>query len=48
MSGFPYGEVRISGFPIAPNNEMFVEVWHTSPTQGYAYLVNLTTGQAVN
>ena len=44
---FPYGEVRISGFPIAPNNEMFVEVWHTSPTQGYAYLVNITTGQVV-
>jgi hypothetical protein len=44
---YPYGEVRISGFPIAPNNEMFVEVWHTSATQGYAYLVNITTGQAV-
>jgi hypothetical protein len=44
---FPYGEVRIAGFPIAPNNEMFVEVWHTSPTQGYAYFLNYNTGQVV-
>ncbi len=44
---YPYGEVRIGGFPVAPGNDIFVEVWHTSPTQGYAYLVNYTTNQSV-
>jgi len=44
---YPYGEVRISGFPIAPGDDMFVEVWHTSSTQGYAYLVNYNNNQAV-
>ena len=27
---------------------MFVEVWNTSPTVGHAYLVNVTTQQAVS
>jgi hypothetical protein len=44
---FPYGEVRITNLPIAPGDDYFVEVWHTSATQGYAYLVNLNTAQAV-
>jgi hypothetical protein len=44
---YPYGEVRIGGFPVAPGDDMFVEVWHTSPTQGYVYLVNYNTNQAV-
>lgn len=44
---YPYGEVRISGFPVAPGDDMFVEVWHTSATQGYAYLVNYNTNQTV-
>jgi hypothetical protein len=44
---FPYGEVRIGGFPIVPGDDMFVEVWHTSPTQGYAYLVNFNNNRAV-
>jgi Peptidase A4 family len=44
---YPYGEVRIGGFPIAPGDDMFVEVWHTSPTQGYAYLVNYNNNKAV-
>lgn len=44
---YPYGEVRISGFPIAPGDDLFVEVWHTSSTQGYAYLVNYNNSQAV-
>ena len=42
---YPYGEVRIGGFPITPGDDMFVEVWHTSPTQGYAYLVNYNNNQ---
>lgn len=44
---YPYGEVRISSLPVAPGDDIFVEVWHTSSTQGYAYLVNYTTGQSV-
>lgn len=44
---FPFGEVRITNLPIAPGDDFFVEVWHTSATQGYAYLVNLNTNQAV-
>jgi hypothetical protein len=44
---YPYGEVRISGFPIAPGDDIFVEVWHTSATQGYAYLVNYNNSQSV-
>ena len=44
---YPYGEVRISNLPIAPGDDMFVEIWHTSSTQGYAYLVNENTAQSV-
>jgi len=44
---YPYGEVRIGGFPVAPGDDLFVEVWHTSSTQGYAYLVNYNNNQAV-
>jgi hypothetical protein len=44
---YPYSEVRISGFPIAPGDDMFVEVWHTTATQGYAYLVNYNNNQSV-
>jgi hypothetical protein len=44
---YPYGEVRIAGLPIAPGDDLFVEVWHTSSTQGYAYLVNHNNNQAV-
>jgi Peptidase A4 family len=44
---YPYGEVRISNLPIVPGDDLFVEVWHTSSTQGYAYLVNLNNNQAV-
>lgn len=44
---YPYGEVRISNLPIAPGDDLFVEVWHTSATQGYAYLVNYNNNQSV-
>ena len=44
---YPYGEVRIPSLPVTFGNVVFVEVWHTSATQGYAYLVNETTGQSV-
>lgn len=44
---YPYGEVRISSLPVTAGDVVFVEVWHTSSTQGYAYMVNETTNQAV-
>lgn len=44
---YPYGEVRISSLPVTPGDDIFVEVWHTSSTQGYAYLVNENTNQYV-
>lgn len=44
----PLGEVRITNLPIAPGDDYFVEVWHTSATQGFAYLVNFNTNQAVD
>jgi hypothetical protein len=44
---FPYSEVRISGFPIAPGQEYFMEIWSTSSTLGHAYLVNLSAKKAV-
>ena len=45
---YPYGSVRIGGFPIAPGDDMFVEVWNTSATSGHAYLVNYNNNQSVN
>ena len=45
---YPYSEVRITNLPIAPGDDYFVEVWSTSATQGYAYLVNQNTNQAVS
>lgn len=44
---YPFGSVRISSLPVAPGDDMFVEVWSTSSTQGYAYLVNYNTNQSV-
>ena len=45
---YPFGEVRIGGFPIAPGDDIFVEVWNTSATAGHAYLVNFNNNQSVN
>ena len=42
---YPYGEVRIS-LPVAKGDDVFVEIWHTSSTQGYAYIVNYTNNQS--
>jgi len=44
---YPNGEVRINNFPVTAGDDIFVEVWHTSPTQGYAYLVNENNNQVV-
>jgi hypothetical protein len=45
---YPYSEVRIGGFPIAPGDDIFVEVWNTTSTTGHAYLVNYNNNQSVN
>jgi len=44
---YPYGEVRITNLPVNPGDDLFVEVWHTSATSGYAYIINYNTDQAV-
>jgi hypothetical protein len=44
---FPYGWTRITSLPIAPGDNLFVEVWSTSSTAGHAYLVNYNTNQYV-
>jgi hypothetical protein len=45
---YPYGEVRIPSLPVTAGTDVFVEVWHTSSTQGYAYIVNENTGKYVD
>jgi hypothetical protein len=44
---YPFSEVRITNLPIAPGDDVYVEVWNTSATQGYAYLVNENANEAV-
>jgi Peptidase A4 family len=44
---FPYSEARVSGFPLAPGDTVIVEVFNTTPTNGYAFLENLSTGKYV-
>jgi hypothetical protein len=40
---FPNGSTRVSSPAIQPGDLVFVEVWSTSPTQGYAYFHNYST-----
>jgi len=40
---YPYNESVIS-LPVAQGDDMFVEVWNTSSTVGFAYVENITTG----
>jgi hypothetical protein len=42
----PFGAVNISNFQVYPGDDIFVEVWHTSPTQGFAFFLNHNTGQS--
>src|SRR5271154_3919839 len=44
---YPYGEVQISNFLVSPGDDLFVDVWNTSPTQGFAYFLDYTTNQSV-
>jgi len=43
---YPYPEVRISNFPVAPGDDLYIAVWNTSATQGNAYFVNYRTNFA--
>lgn len=45
---FPYNETRVSSPAIHPGDLVFVEVWSTSPTQGYAYFYNYSTGMSAS
>jgi hypothetical protein len=40
---YPYNESGIS-LPVGPGDDMFIEVWNTSATVGYAFVENITTG----
>jgi hypothetical protein len=44
---YPSSEIRISNLPIAPGDDYYVQVWNTSATQGYAYLVNENAYEAM-
>lgn len=37
---FPNSEVDVINMPVSAGDEVFTEVWHTSPTQGVAFIVN--------
>jgi hypothetical protein len=40
---YPNASTRVSSPVIHPGDLVYVEVWNTSPTQGYAYFNNLST-----
>ena len=42
---YPYGLTAISSLPVAPGDELFVEVWDTSATSGHAYISNICAGK---
>jgi hypothetical protein len=44
---FPYAEVRLGGFPVAPGDVMRIIVWNTSPTAGHALIVNFTANKQI-
>jgi len=43
---YPYASTRVSSPVIHPGDLVYVEVWNTSPTQGYAYFKNFSTNTA--
>ena len=40
---YPFNETRVSSPAIHPGDLIFIEVWNTSPTNGYAYFFNYST-----
>ena len=45
---YPYNEVRVSAPVIKPGDMVLIEVWNVSPTSGYAYFYNYSTGNAAS
>jgi hypothetical protein len=45
---FPADELLITNFNVAPGDVMFVEVWNVGPTEGRAYLHDVTQQEAVS
>jgi hypothetical protein len=45
---YPYNEVRVSSPAIQPGDLVFIEVWNTSSTNGYAYIKNMSTNIAAS
>ena len=43
---YPYNETRVSAPAITPGDVLFVEVWSTSTTTGYAYFYNNSTQES--
>jgi hypothetical protein len=39
--------VRITNFPIGPGEEVFCEVWNTSPTVGHAFFVDYSRNTSI-
>jgi hypothetical protein len=44
---WPNSATRLTNLPVSAGNDMFVEIWNTSATEGFAYIENLTTNQYV-
>lgn len=44
---YPGAEVHITNFPIAPGDDIFMNVWHTSSTQAQVYIYSYNTAMAV-
>jgi Peptidase A4 family len=43
---YPFSETRVSSPTINPGDLIYIEVWSTSPTNGYAYFYNYSTQQS--
>ena len=43
---YPFNETRVSSPAISPGDLLFVEVWNTTPTQGYVYFYDYSTNVA--
>jgi len=43
---YPHSETRVDSPTINPGDLVFIEVWSVSPTQGYAYFYNHSTGMS--
>jgi hypothetical protein len=43
---FPNSWTNVTNLPVSAGDNVFVEIWNTSSTQGYAYMVNFQTNQS--